>query len=68
MSNNAHLIQSDRLDLILMTPAFWEAAISGDQAQAAQVLGVPVPADFWPVSEYVPMRLVQVQRNSALLP
>ena len=68
MINNAHLIQSDRLDLILMTPAFWEAAIRGDQAQAAQVLGVPVPADFWPISQYIPMRLAQVRRNPALLP
>ena len=25
--NQAHMIQSDRLDLILLTPAFWEAAI-----------------------------------------
>ena len=31
-------IQSARLDLVLMTPAFFAAAISGDQAQAAQLL------------------------------
>jgi [ribosomal protein S5]-alanine N-acetyltransferase len=68
MSNNAHLIQTDRLDLILMTPAFWEAAVSGDQSKAAQILGVPVPADFWPVSHYIPARLAQVRRNPALLP
>lgn len=68
MNDNAHLIQSDRLDLILMEPAFWEAAISGDHTRTAQILGVPIPVDFWPVSEYMHMRLAQVQRNPALLP
>lgn len=62
------MIQSDRLDLILMTPTFWEAALSGDQEQAAQLLGVPIPADFWPVSHFIEMRLAQVRRNPALLP
>ena len=66
--NQAHMIQSDRLDLILLTPAFWEAAIRGDQAQTAELLGVPVPADFWPVSPYIHDRLAQVRRNQALLP
>lgn len=68
MVNNDHLIQSDRLDLILMTPAFWEAAISGDQVQASRLLGVPIPTDFWPVSQHIPTRLAQVRRNEALLP
>jgi RimJ/RimL family protein N-acetyltransferase len=68
MIKNPHLIQSDRLDLVLMTPAFWEAAIGGDQAQTAQLLGVLVPADFWPVSKYMQMRLAQVRRNPSLLP
>ncbi len=68
MTDNTHLIQSDRLDLVLMTPAFWEAALRDDQAQAAELLGVPIPADFWPVSPFMHMRLAQVRRNPALLP
>lgn len=61
-------IQSARLDLILMTPAFFAAAIRGDQAQAAQLLGVPVPVDWWPVSHHKLDRLEQARRNPALLP
>jgi ribosomal-protein-alanine N-acetyltransferase len=51
-----------------MTPAFLEAAIHSDRVQAAQLLGAPVPADFWPVSHYTQERLQQVRRNPALLP
>lgn len=68
MINQAHIIQAARLDLILLTPAFWEAALRGDQAQTAQLLGVPIPADFWPVSPYIHTRLEQVRCNQALLP
>ncbi len=68
MTNGDHLIQSDRLDLVLMTPTFWEAAMRGDQEQAAKLLGVPLPADFWPFSSYMNSRLAQVRHNPALLP
>lgn len=61
-------IHTERLDLILMTPAFYEAAINGDQAQAAQWLGVPIPAEWWPVSHHIHERLAQVRLNPALAP
>jgi len=61
-------IHTERLDLILMTPAFFEAAIRGDQAQAAQLLGVPIPAEWWPVSQHIHERLEQVRHNPALAP
>ena len=61
-------IATARLDLLLMTPAFFAASISGDQAQAAQVLGVSIPAQWWPVSAHQQNRLVQVRQNAALLP
>jgi [ribosomal protein S5]-alanine N-acetyltransferase len=59
-------IHAARVDLILLTPTFFEAAMRGDQAQAAQLLGVPIPADFWPLSSHTQMRLEQVRRNPAL--
>jgi len=61
-------IHTERLDLILMTPAFLEVAIGGYQTQAAQLLGVPIPANWWPVSHHVQSRLEQAQRNPALEP
>ncbi len=61
-------IHTERLDLILMTPAFLEVAMRGDLAQAAHLLGVPVPADWWPVSPHILDRLAQAQRNPALEP
>ncbi|MEZ4866055.1 MAG: GNAT family protein [Caldilineaceae bacterium] len=61
-------IQSERLDLRLMTPAFFAAAIGGDEAQAAQLLGVSVAPEWWPISQYKFMRLEQVHSNPALEP
>jgi len=61
-------LHTERLDLILMTPAFFSAAISGDQAQAAQLLGVPLPAEWWPVSHYGRDRVAQALENPALQP
>ncbi len=61
-------IHTERLDLLLLTPAFFAAAISGDQAKAAQLLGVAIPAEWWPVSDHKRSRLEQVRLNPALLP
>ena len=61
-------IHAARLDLRLMTPAFFDAALRGDQAQAAQLLGVPLPAAWWPVSDHKRNRLEQARQNPALLP
>lgn len=64
----ATTIHTPRLDLILMTPACLEAALRGDQAQATQLLGLPIPAEFWPLSPHIHERLAQVQHNPALTP
>jgi len=61
-------IQTPRLELRLMTPLFFAAALSGDQAQAAQLLGVSIPPAWWPVSVHKQNRLEQVRQNPALLP
>ena len=61
-------VHAERLDLISMTLAFLAAAIRGDQAQAAQLLGVTIPADWWPVSRFTQIRLAQVRRDPALQP
>ncbi|MFZ4661573.1 MAG: GNAT family N-acetyltransferase [Caldilineaceae bacterium] len=61
-------LHTERLDLLLMTPAFFAAAISSDQAQAAQLLGVPLPAEWWPVSHHTLDRVAQAWQNPALQP
>ena len=61
-------IYTERLALLLLTPTFLDAAIRGDQAQAEQLLGVPIPAEWWPVSHYKYERLEQARRNPALEP
>lgn len=61
-------LHTERLDLLLMTPAFFAAAISGNQAQAEQLLGVPIPAEWWPVSQYSRDRVAQTLENPALQP
>ncbi len=68
MSDHNTTIYTERLALRLMTPAVFEAALHGDQAQAAQLLGLPIPAEWWPVSHYKQLRLAQVHANRALEP
>jgi RimJ/RimL family protein N-acetyltransferase len=65
MSEISTTIHAERLDLLLMTPAFLEAAISGDQAKAAQLLGVTIPAAWWPVSRFTQLRLEQARQDPA---
>ena len=40
-------VQSARLDLISLAPAFLEAALAGDSPEASRILGARVPDD-WP--------------------
>lgn len=56
-------MHTERLDLLLMTPEFLEAALGGAQARAAQLLGVPILVDFWPLSGHIQLRLAQVRRG-----
>jgi [ribosomal protein S5]-alanine N-acetyltransferase len=62
------IIHAARLDLMLMTPTFFEAAMRGAQTHAAQLLGVPIPTEWWPVSHHKLERLEQARRNPALQP
>lgn len=61
-------IHAERLDLHLMTPAFLEASLGGDQAQATQLLGVIIPAEWWQVRGFMPMRLEQARRDPTYHP
>lgn len=61
-------IHAARVDLILMTPAFFDAALRGDKIEAAQLLGVPIPTEWWPISHYKLDRLAQARHNPALEP
>lgn len=65
-SDHNTTIYTARLELHLMTPALFEAALHGDQAQTAQLLGLPIPAEWWPVSQYKRERLAQARANPAL--
>ncbi|MEM7132873.1 MAG: GNAT family protein [Chloroflexota bacterium] len=61
-------IHTERLDLRLMTPAFFDAAMRDEQEQAAHLLGVSIHAAWWPISHHKQMRLEQVRANPALRP
>lgn len=62
------LIQSERLDLLAMTPAFLEASIQGDQTKAQKLLGVTIPSDWWQVRDFMKMRFDQGQKDPAYQP
>ncbi|HEX4412914.1 MAG TPA: GNAT family protein [Lacipirellulaceae bacterium] len=62
-------IQTDRLDLVSMTPAFLQASINGDIAEAARILPTSLPAE-WP-GENRPnllIRLKQLENDPVLQP
>jgi ribosomal-protein-alanine N-acetyltransferase len=62
-------IQTDRLDLVSMTPEFLRASIDGDVAEASRILQISLPAD-WP-GENRPnllIRLKQLENDPALQP
>jgi RimJ/RimL family protein N-acetyltransferase len=61
-------ICTERLDLRLMTPAFLEASLANDQANATQLLGVTIPAEWWQVRGLMPMKLEQVRRDPTFYP
>ncbi len=68
MSDHNITIYTERLELRLMTPTFFEATLRDDQVQAAQLLGLPIPAEWWPVSHHKRERLAQAHANPALEP
>jgi RimJ/RimL family protein N-acetyltransferase len=68
MTQMLSTIHTERLELVLMTTEFFEAALTGDQERAARLLGAPIPAEWWPISHHKLMRLEQVHANPALQP
>jgi [ribosomal protein S5]-alanine N-acetyltransferase len=64
----AAAIQTDRLDLVPMTPAFLRASLRGATEEAAKCIGLRLP-DTWPENESVlALRLDQLESNPALQP
>lgn len=62
-------IQSDRLDLVPMSPAFLRATLENDLRKAAQELQVSLPAE-WPGEsvDVVSLRLKELEHDPALGP
>ena len=58
MENNNTTIQTERLDLVPMTPAFLEASLAGDGCAAEALLGLTIPPDW-----LVQTALMQVRRD-----
>ncbi|MDA1075078.1 MAG: GNAT family protein [Proteobacteria bacterium] len=68
MHQTESTIHTNRLDLVLMTPAFFHAALQDDRVLAEQILGFAVAHEWWPVSVHKQLRLQQVDANPALEP
>jgi ribosomal-protein-alanine N-acetyltransferase len=61
-------IQTNRLDVVPMTPAFLRASLRRDSAEAAQHLRLKVP-DTWPdIASVLALRLEQLESNPSLQP
>ena len=62
------IIQSERLDLIPMTPAVLRLVLAGNFREAGELLGVSAPAD-WDISRHaMELRLSQLEANPGLQP
>jgi ribosomal-protein-alanine N-acetyltransferase len=61
-------IQSERLDLILLTPEFMRAILRGDQTEAERLLGVSIPADWSGSENLLALRLAQIEADPAVQP
>lgn len=51
-----------------MSPAFLEASLAGDEAEAARLLELGIPADWFQETELIQLRLGQLRREPALRP
>lgn len=62
------IIQSERLDLIPLTPAVLRAVLAGNQSEAGELLGISTPAS-WLIPRYaMELRLSQLEANPSLQP
>ena len=68
MITDVTTIESERLDLIPMTPAFLEASLAGDQAAAARLLDLTIPQDWFQEQQLMRIRLDQLRRDATLQP
>lgn len=68
MQSSSATIQSSRLDLIPMSPAFFEASLTGDLATAGQLLGAVVPPDWLAETGLMRIRLDQLRAEPSLQP
>ncbi len=67
-NTEANVIESERLRLISMTPAFLTACLAGDRAGAEAALGHMVPADALHENSVKARRLAQLQKDPELQP
>jgi len=61
-------IQSDRLDLILMTPDFFSACLRHDNSEAERILGVPPHPELFLRKYWLARRLAQCYAQPAYAP
>ncbi len=61
-------ITTERLTLIPMTLSFLEASVTGDTVRAESLLGLRVPAFWYTEKALMRHRLLQLEKDAALLP
>ena len=64
----AHIISSERLDLISMTPDVLRACLRRDRAAASALLGIAVPDEWYDDDGWIALRLEQVLENPDFQP
>lgn len=62
------VIQSARLFLIPMTPAFLTASLAGEHRQAAELIGLTIPSDWWGKTNLMQRRLAELSDDPSLQP
>ena len=56
-------IHTPRLELLLLTPAFLDACLAGDSADAERLLGVPLDPELFERTDLLARRLQQMQEE-----
>jgi len=62
------IIQSGRLDLVPLTPAFLRAVLARDLPEAARIIGLSLPDGLLDASDVMAMRLRQLEADPSLQP
>ena len=68
MSVDTAVIESERLLLIPMSAAFLEASLAGDEARAANLMGLAMPPEWLAARGLMDIRLPQLQADPSLQP